>query len=650
VKKTPRFVFRLALAVAAGLSWPPAAWAQQLAALEDLTISDSPVPVLTPTRMRQALRDVPASVTVLPAELLWTYGFLGITEAVRVIVGAGPTRLAGANYGLKLGKKATLGPGRVTLMVDGIEVGANLFADDEDWSAVPVSIDDVDRIEVTRGPGTAGYGDAMTMVIVNIVTRHPEDIERGYGRLSAGSNSTWRALGRAGLTLGPAALRLTLHHRERGTLDDERGTGTRPDPLSVDRLTIRTALRLDEGSTLSVDAAMLRARHEGDPASDPVLGPLEARAGYASAAWTRSLGAANELSLRLDHWADTEDALANTCAASTLAGAGAAGEGVAGDAADVRLGAASRPLAKKCDSSFQYERRTKLELQDTHVFSEQLRVVGGIGLRREQASLRTPAATEWSTTYRRAFAGVDWQPVPDLGVSGGVTADQASDTEHDVSVRAGVNWHLSDDQTLRAAWSTGHWASNERVLLAVPGNLITRQRVSSADIGYLLTVPASNVSVNARLFWARFSGSVWTGNDADSQADGEIYGAEIRGTADLSATTSAFLGLSTLTEGSNSGADKGHRPRPWTGGAGFASDLGDGWRLSGAYYASTRLGTSTQTAGRLDMTILKDFRFESLRARAALSARRVDHLPDPVDPTRRDGTAYSVMASLMVAY
>jgi outer membrane receptor for ferrienterochelin and colicin len=50
---------------------------------------------------------------------------------------------------------------------------------------LPIAIDDSDRIEVTRGPNSAAYGPNSMLAIVNIVTRHPHDVERAYASVDA---------------------------------------------------------------------------------------------------------------------------------------------------------------------------------------------------------------------------------------------------------------------------------------------------------------------------------------------------------------------------------------------------------------------------------------------------------------------------------
>jgi iron complex outermembrane recepter protein len=644
-----RFVLLCSLALSN--AYVPGARAQEALTDNPLATPDGLQPVLTPTRLRQAPRDVPASVTVLTAEMLAAYGFVGVNEAVRMVAGGGPQRLAGANYNLKLDGRASSGPPHVTLLVDGVQVGGEALSDDDDWADVPITIDDVERIEVTRGPGTAGYGYAVTMAIVNIVTKHPADTERAYGRITYGAYDSTRVLGRAGLSFGPAAVRLTLAHRQRAEVTDDRASTSRPDPMTLDRMTLRGAVALDAVSNLALDLAYLYGEREGDAEAALPLGHQTLRSGYARVAWTREIDPSNELALRVEQWANTQDTGPTGCDAAEAAAHARPTLSV--------LQGLPEAKADDCANALAYQRRMRLELQDVHVFDNGVRLVGGVGWRQEQARLRDADLLRWSTAFRRAFAAVEWTAAPDVSVNLGASVDDGAAANYDRSMRAGANWRISPDQTLRAAWSVGDWASDKGRLLSLGNNenVVTQERMQAWDLGYLLTLPDQNATIETRLYWTRLKGRLWNSRRPDAPeraARGEIYGGEFRASGDLSASWSGFLGLSTMIEGSNTGTEEGDRPRPWSASAGLSNDLGDGWRAAVAYYASTRLNASSQTAGRADLVLTKDFRWDEVRARALASYRRADHLrllaPDGKTVLSRDGTADGYFISLQMAF
>lgn len=640
---TLQFASRLSVSVAAALPTLGGAWVLD-GSTEDPAMGDNPVAVLTPTHLRQALRDIPASVTVLSADTIAAYGFLGINEVVRMVTGAGPGRLSWAHYDMSNGKKNVPGLPRVVVLIDGLEVAGPLDADGDDWSRLPVSIDDVDRIEVTRGPSASGQGRASLVAIVNIVTKHPEDVERGYARATTGSYRTFNTTARGGMSFGPAAVRLTLHHRERGAVDDVRRNDVqRFDPLSFDRMTLRTALRLADDSVLAVDAAYLSGHLSGDLNATPPLGREVLRNGYASAGWTRHLAPAHELSVRLDHWFGAQNAMPVDCEAAQEADRPLwrpAAPGQRGDA---------------CNPATRDEDHTLLKVQDVHLVTDALRLVGGVGWRQQQVRVADKLPVSWSVTAGRAFASVDWQAGPAWVFNAGLSAESDSAGGHDRSARAAANWHLSDEQTLRLAWSAGSWASEFSRRLATSGEVATRERLTAIDLGYLHRVPRLNGVLEARMFWTRLLGRAWsTKTETEQPVHGEMLGLDFRAAADLSARWSGFIGMSTMAEGASSGLDTVRQVWPWAGSLGLSASLGDGWRASVAYYASTRIDSARQTAGRADLTVLKDFRIADIRTRLVVSARRADHVSATAaggpEPPPRTGVSSSVFASLQAAF
>jgi iron complex outermembrane receptor protein len=651
--------FTLPLAALAATTLLPGIARAQESAFDELAMpAQGQVPVVTPTYLRQAVRDIPATVTIIDAEMISTFGILTIPNVLRMIEGTPPQRISWVNYNLKAGRRSSFGPDRITVMIDGIEVDSSHFGQDVDWQALPVGIDDVERVEVTRGPSTAGFGHALTTVLVNVVTKHPADVERGFVRGTYGTYSTAAIFGRAGFSAGPAAIRLTYAHNSREAMDDQSLGLLRSASQSIDRINMRTSTRVDPQTTLAIDAGYLEATLEGEP-TNAISNDILKHTGYASGVWTRELTPSNEVTLRLDQWFDLQNASVPGCALR-VAGASASAGSTPGTPADDGLLPSSRldPLrsasaASECALSDNDEHRTKLEVQDVQVFSNSLRAVAGIGLRQEAARTSIPLPARWTATYTRVFGGVDWQPQPAWTLNAGVSADHDSSDEYDTSLRAGANWHLSDKQTLRASWSVGDWASQAYRILDVADNVVTQERMDSADVGYLLKVPEHNVSLDARLFWMRVSGQMWVSKtsprDGELPAHGEIWGVETRGTADLTARVSGYLGLAYGEEADTSGINVRGK-NFWSGAAGFYANLPEQWRVALSYAASSPLAPAIETPGLASATLLKDFRWLEARMRASLTYRHAKSVPSQSDGTTTSTPKDAFYATMEAAF
>lgn len=169
--------------------------------------------VVTATRVAVPAADVPAAVTVLDGAALRARGLRTVAQALRLVPGASVVQAGswGGQTSLFLrGGENTY----VKVLVDGVP--QNDPGGTYDFSRL--TLDDVDRIEVVRGPSSVLYGSDAVTGVVQIFTRD------GRGRLHAdlgvdgGTYGT--ADGRIALGAGSARAGLELafaHHATDGT-------------------------------------------------------------------------------------------------------------------------------------------------------------------------------------------------------------------------------------------------------------------------------------------------------------------------------------------------------------------------------------------------------------------------------------------------
>lgn len=152
----------LVTAVATIVSVSGSAWAQTVTDLQPVTV--------TATRSEHTVAEAPASVTVITAEEIQRKGATNVLEAVR---GTPGITLTGRQVG---GRKTITIRGaedRHTLvLVDGRRINST---DDvvghSDFQYGWVSMDQIERIEVVRGPMSALYGSEAVGGVVNIITK-----------------------------------------------------------------------------------------------------------------------------------------------------------------------------------------------------------------------------------------------------------------------------------------------------------------------------------------------------------------------------------------------------------------------------------------------------------------------------------------------
>jgi outer membrane receptor protein involved in Fe transport len=132
--------------------------------------------------------EAPASITVITAEEIHAFGYLTLSEALAGIRGVVSSN--DRTYE-SIGFRGLSPPGdytkRVLVLVDGhpyndIVVGQGYVGHDLD-----VDLENVERIEVVRGPGSVLYGTGALFGVVNVVTRRPQPGEHAEGSTTVGT-------------------------------------------------------------------------------------------------------------------------------------------------------------------------------------------------------------------------------------------------------------------------------------------------------------------------------------------------------------------------------------------------------------------------------------------------------------------------------
>ncbi len=144
---------------------------------------DLPV-VLTASRLSQPLMDAPAAMTVIDRPMIEASGFREIADLFRLVPGFYAAYFSG-NQPFVSNALISEYARSMQVLVDGRSVylptiGGVL------WSALPLSMEDIERIEVTRGPNAASYGANAFTGVINIISRHPQDVAGRTLRLASG--------------------------------------------------------------------------------------------------------------------------------------------------------------------------------------------------------------------------------------------------------------------------------------------------------------------------------------------------------------------------------------------------------------------------------------------------------------------------------
>ncbi|TAK95428.1 MAG: Plug domain-containing protein, partial [Aquabacterium sp.] len=108
---------------------------------DDVDSTDYAYPVvITPTRLRQSLADVPASVTVITAETIRRYGINNIPDALRLVPGMAVTKTTGNEFRISYHGTSVVTPRRMNVLIDGVSAYRPDLSHVE-WAMLPVAVE-----------------------------------------------------------------------------------------------------------------------------------------------------------------------------------------------------------------------------------------------------------------------------------------------------------------------------------------------------------------------------------------------------------------------------------------------------------------------------------------------------------------------------
>ena len=276
--------------------------------LATLSIEDlMNIEIVSASRKEQRAGDAAAAVFVITQDDIRRSGMTAIPDLLRLAPGVDIAQINANKWGVSVRGFNAVYANKLLVLIDGRSVYNRLFAGVY-WDSEDLMVDDIERIEVIRGPGAALWGANAVNGVINIVTKAAADTQGGLVRADGGTSAT-QVAARYGGTAGTGRYRVFAQGT--GLTDSRLAPGVRADD---DSRSVMTGFRADwitkpHAFTLEGDVKTTRFHalssnlNPQTVALSPILtDPSNERHGHLLARWThtRASGAALQVQSFVD--------------------------------------------------------------------------------------------------------------------------------------------------------------------------------------------------------------------------------------------------------------------------------------------------------------------------------------------------------------
>ena len=440
---------------------------------EQTYLQDLPV-ILSASRLSQPLSEAPNAVTVIDRQMIKASGFRTIADLFRLVPGMYVGN-AGANFPIvSLNGVTDQYSRRMQVLVDGRSVYLPPLGG-VDWLDLPLLIEDIDRIEVVRGPAAASHGSNSFYGVINIITRDAGSLNVNTVTANKGEmgiSDVSAHLGKAGNDFD---YRLSFGYRSDG--------GDNPQILndtSSNRIfNLRTAYRLDAENSIDFQLGTNDGVYGLGTVGRPqdAFRDMSTTNDFQQLGWTHLWSGGDETKLTYNRTSrDFTDPY--KCINIPLCQASFSSQGFGQDTATIQ--------------------RQDMELQNTTQLGNYNRTVWGGGMRYDYVDQPLIFTSPITLRESRIFAHDEWRATESALVNVGAMYEDDGAGHRSTSPRVALNYHLVPEHTLRASISsatrnpmmaemymnTAHGAYWTNAY-APPANGLQPEKILSREVGYV---------------------------------------------------------------------------------------------------------------------------------------------------------------------
>jgi iron complex outermembrane recepter protein len=265
--------------------------------LLDLSLEElSNITVTSVSKKAERASEAAAAVFVITQEDIRRSGATTIPDALRMAPGVNVAQSGAHDWAVSVRGFNSQFSNKLLVLIDGRTVYSPLFAGVL-WELQDTLLEDIDRIEVIRGPGATQWGANAVNGVINIITKSSKDTQGGLAAVSAGNKIDAISSGRYGVKIADDSyIRMYAKYTDYDSQNRASGLSANDD-WQKRQAGFRSDSKLTSQDTLTVQGDLYDTSEGADRVIPSLSSPyafttsdnIEASGGNVLARWTRNI-------------------------------------------------------------------------------------------------------------------------------------------------------------------------------------------------------------------------------------------------------------------------------------------------------------------------------------------------------------------------
>ncbi len=399
---------------------PLSSLAKERLGLEALYLEEERV--VTAIREEQPISQSPSNLYVITAEDIRLSGATDIPTVLRRVPGMEVIQMTGSQFEVSARDNNQQFANKLLLLIDGRSAYVDLQAVSP-WTHLPVTLPEIKRIEVLKGPASTIYGFNAFDGVINIITKSPNEMKGTTLQVGYGELGTLRSAAVQAGQFGHVSYRASIGRDQAQQWRDRQALA-----MQLNKLNVQTEYRLPDDATLKLNGGVVSVNRDdvGSGSIVRVDGPVD-RA-YGELVYVRS-----QFFVRAN-WYGNDGAVSNFVRQPLTP--------------FIRVTDRTGSDLHTPLTSHTYN----LETQYTQELGTAHRLTGGLNYRKN--TLSGTATMQYSQEDRFGlYLQDEWKPTPSLAVTVGTRLDLHSEINPTYSPRVALIYSPTSNHTFRAAGS-----------------------------------------------------------------------------------------------------------------------------------------------------------------------------------------------------